>query len=84
MEGNISVLSFAEMQKNPDSSTLVRFARELRLVADNCPNCQGAREYIFPSRGRENVVNCVRCEALYKLMEPLEVALEIILGGSPY
>jgi len=57
---------------------------ELRLAANNCPNCQGAREYPFSSRGRENIVPCVRCEALYNLIEPLEVALEIIRADSPY
>ena len=60
-----------------ENSILARLRAELRQAAEKCPNCQGAREYVFPSRGRENIVNCVRCEAIYKLLEPIEVAWEI-------
>jgi hypothetical protein len=78
------VLTFADLQQQGDRSLIGRLVRELRLSAENCPNCQGAREYVFASRGRENVVPCVRCESLYKLLEPLEVAAEIIRGDAPY
>lgn len=59
-------------------SILVKLHQELRAAAEKCPNCQGAREYEFVSRGRGNVVPCVRCEPIYKLLEPLEVALELM------
>ncbi len=76
--------TFADLQGNPEATLIARLYREFRLAADNCPNCQGAREYEFTSRGRDNIVPCVRCEPLYKLFEPLECALEIIKGDSPY
>jgi len=60
-----------------ENSILARLRAELRQAAEKCPNCQGAREYVFLSRGRENIVNCVRCEAIHKLLEPIEVAWEI-------
>lgn len=63
---------------NIDSLTLTKLAAELRLAADQCPKCQGAREHPFISRGRENIVNCLQCESIYKLLEPIEVALEIL------
>ena len=50
----------------------------------NCSQCEGAREYTFTSRGRDNVVNCVRCEPVYKLLEIFEPILELIRGDSPY
>ncbi len=63
----------------PVEATLIfKLKEELRAVAEKCPNCQGAREYVFISRGRENLVPCIRCEPIYKLLEPLEVALEIL------
>lgn len=77
-------MTFADLQANKENSTLARLERELRLVADNCPKCQGAREHPFLYRGRENIVPCVRCEPLYKFLEPLERALEILRGDSPY
>jgi hypothetical protein len=67
-------------------SILMRLHQELREAAEKCPNCQGAREYNFISRGRENMVPCVRCEPIYTLLEPLEVAIEMIRdeGKHPY
>ncbi|MFP3867144.1 MAG: hypothetical protein ACLFUU_03160 [Desulfobacteraceae bacterium] len=59
-------------------SVLFRLQQELKEAAAKCPNCQGAREYPFISRGRENLVPCARCEPIYRLLEPLEVALEMI------
>lgn len=72
--------------ENLEGSVLFKLHQELREAAEKCPNCQGAREYIFLSRGRENMVPCVRCEPIYKLLEPLEVALEMIRneGKHPY
>lgn len=77
-------MTFADLQANKEDSTLARLGRELRLVADNCPKCQGAREHPFLYRGRENIVPCVRCEPVYKFLEPLEQALEILRSDSPY
>jgi len=63
---------------NIDDLTLTKLAQELRLAANKCPKCEGAREHAFISRGRENIVNCLQCEAVYKLLEPIEAALEIL------
>jgi hypothetical protein len=84
MAADFVELSFAEMQKNVDRTVLGRLMQELRLIADNCPNCQGAREYSFTSRGRDNMVHCVRCEPLYKILELLAPAEEMLRGDSPY
>ena len=59
-------------------SILFKLNQELQEAANKCPNCQGAREYTFTSRGRDNMVPCVRCEPIYKLMESLELAIEMI------
>jgi hypothetical protein len=61
-----------------DDLILSRLAYELHRAAENCPKCQGAREHSFFSRGRENIVNCLQCEPIYKLLESLEAALEIL------
>ncbi len=76
--------SFEELKADLDKSILGRLVAELKLAADNCPQCEGAREYTFTSRGRDNVVNCVRCEPVYKLLETFEPILELIRGDSPY
>jgi hypothetical protein len=76
--------SFEDFKAHLDKSTLGRLVAELRLAADNCPQCEGTREYTFTSRGRDNVVNCVRCEPVYKLLESLEPIMELIRGDSPY
>ena len=67
-------------------SILVKLHQELLDAAAKCPKCQGAREYNFVSRGRENMVPCVRCEPIYEFLEPLELALEMIRdeGKHPY
>lgn len=77
-------LSFENLKANLDSSVLGRLVAELKLAAENCPQCEGAREYTFTSRGRDNVVNCVRCEPVYKMLETFEPILELIRGDSPY
>jgi hypothetical protein len=61
-----------------ENSILFKLHQELQEAANKCPNCQGEREYTFTSRGRNNMVACVRCEPIYKLMEPLELAIEMI------
>ncbi|HAY21228.1 MAG TPA: hypothetical protein DCY27_03495 [Desulfobacterales bacterium] len=77
-------LSFADFKANLDTSVLGRLVAELRLAADNCPQCQGSREYVFASRGRENMVPCVRCEPVYALLATLEPILAFIRDESPY
>ena len=77
-------LSFDDFKANLDKSTLGRLVAELHLAAANCSQCEGTREYTFTSRGRDNVVNCVRCEPVYKLLETLDPILELIRGDSPY
>lgn len=76
--------SFEEFKANLDTSTLGRLVAELKLAAQNCSQCEGAREYTFTSRGRDNVVNCLRCEPIYKLLENLDPIMELIRGDSPY
>jgi hypothetical protein len=58
--------------------TITKLAEELWMAAGKCPKCQGAREHPFISRGRENLVPCLQCEPLYKILEPIEAALEIL------
>jgi hypothetical protein len=60
-----------------DNLPLPRLVKELRLAADRC-QCGGTREVVFTSRGRDNLVPCLECEPIYKVLEPLEVALEIL------
>jgi hypothetical protein len=76
--------SFEEFKANLDKSTLGRLVAELRLAAANCPQCEGSREYTFTSRGRDNIVPCVRCESVYKLLEIFDPVLELIRNDSPY
>jgi hypothetical protein len=59
-----------------DNLPLPRLVAELRLAADRC-KCEGTREVVFTSRGRDNLVPCLECEPIYQVLEPLEVALEI-------
>lgn len=81
---NLGAMTFADLQGNMENCTLAHLVCELRVVADNCPKCKGAREHPFLYRGRENIVPCVRCEPIYKILEPLERALEILRSDSPY
>lgn len=57
---------------------VVRLRNELLWVAQQCPNCHGEREYAFASRGRDNIVPCVRCEPVYKMLEPLDAVLGVL------
>ncbi|MGQ9919973.1 MAG: hypothetical protein ACUVRZ_01440 [Desulfobacca sp.] len=77
-------LTFSMLKDDLDNSTIGRLVAELRLAAENCPQCEGTREYTFTSRGRDNLVPCVRCEPIYKLLETFEPVLELIRGDSPY
>jgi len=63
---------------NIDNLTVAKLRDELRLAAEKCPKCEGTRETTFTSRGRDNIVNCLECEPLYKLLEPLEMALALL------
>jgi hypothetical protein len=76
--------SFEDFKANLDTSTLGRLVAELHLAAANCPQCEGSREYTFTSRGRDNIVPCVRCESVYKLLETFDPILELIRDDSPY
>ena len=76
--------TFTQLQNDLDNSVLGRLVAELRLAAENCPQCEGTREYTFTSRGRDNQVPCVRCEPIYKMLEMFEPVLELIRGDSPY
>lgn len=78
-EGTVFGHTYEELNTiSRENLLLVRLQQELRWVAEQCPNCHGEREYTFISRGRENIVPCVRCEAVYKVMEPLAAVLAIL------
>ncbi len=59
---------------------LPRLVEELRQAAQNC-HCEGTRETVFTSRGRDNIVPCLACEPIYQVLEPLERALKILRAG---
>ena len=61
-----------------ENLTLAKLVDELKLAAEQCPRCDGTRETIFTSRGRDNIVNCLECEPIHRLLEPLELALGIL------
>jgi|GEM_PF-2933616 len=84
MSDTTATLTFADLKAHPDRSTLGSLVAELRLAAANCPQCEGAREYTFTSRGRDNIAPCVRCEPFYKLLAPFEEVLALIVEDSPY
>jgi hypothetical protein len=60
-----------------DHLSLPALVEELRLAAKRC-TCEGTRERVFTSRGRDNIVPCLECEPIYQVLEPLEMALEMI------
>jgi hypothetical protein len=53
---------------------------KLHQMANNC-QCEGTRETVFVSRGRDNIVNCLACEPIYQVLEPLEAALKLLRAG---
>jgi hypothetical protein len=63
---------------NMSDLIITRLRDELRMAADKCPKCEGTRETTFTARGRDNIVNCLECEPIYKLLEPIELAWEIL------
>jgi hypothetical protein len=63
-----------------DSLPLPKLVEELRRAAKDC-HCEGTRETIFTARGRDNIVNCLDCEPIYKALEPLELALKVLREG---
>ncbi len=60
-----------------DNLTLTQLVAEVRQAAQNC-QCEGTRETIFTARGRDNIVPCLQCESLYKILEHLEAALTLL------
>jgi hypothetical protein len=64
-----------------DHLPLPRLVAELRLAAGRC-QCEGTRERVFTSRGRDNMVPCLECEPIYQVLEPLEKALETLKEGK--
>ncbi len=63
-----------------DNLPLPKLVEELRQAAKNC-QCEGTRETIFTARGRDNIVPCLACEPIYKVLESLEVALKLLREG---
>jgi hypothetical protein len=64
-----------------DHLPLPRLVAELRQAANHC-QCEGTRERVFTSRGRDNLVPCLSCEPIYQVLEPLEAALKILEEGK--
>ena len=62
-----------------DNLTLAQVAAKLQEAAQNC-QCEGTRETIFTSRGRDNVVPCLQCEPIYQALKHLEAVSEILKG----
>jgi hypothetical protein len=60
-----------------DNLPLPKLVEELRLAAKRC-QCEGTRETVFTARGRDNIVNCLACEPIYNVLDPLEKALAIL------
>ncbi|MGP8051887.1 MAG: hypothetical protein ACLPYB_14915 [Desulfobaccales bacterium] len=65
-----------------DDLTISRLVKDLKLAAENCPRCEGTRETIFTSRGRDNIVNCLECEPVHQLLATLETALGYLKQGQ--
>jgi hypothetical protein len=60
-----------------DKLPLPKLVEALRQAAKSC-QCEGTREATFTARGRDNIVNCLACEPIYDVLEPLEKALKIL------
>jgi hypothetical protein len=77
--------TWAELHEiSRENLTLGRLIADLKGAALRCPNCRGSREWTYTYRGRDNLVPCVRCEAIYQLLTPLEAAWEMWRGEHPY
>ena len=70
MENELKSLDF-------DKLPLPKLVEALRQAAKSC-QCEGTREAIFTARGRDNIVPCLACEPIYQVLQPLELALEIL------
>jgi len=64
-----------------DNLPLPRLVEALRQAAKRC-QCEGTREAVFTSRGRDNIVNCLACEPIYDALELLGKALKILQPGK--
>ncbi|PIU54540.1 MAG: hypothetical protein COS90_00360 [Deltaproteobacteria bacterium CG07_land_8_20_14_0_80_60_11] len=64
-----------------DNLPLPRLVEALRQAAKRC-QCEGTRETVFTSRGRDNIVNCLACEPIYDALELLGKALKILQPGK--
>lgn len=64
-------------QLDIDHLPLPRLVEELRRTAKNC-QCEGTRETVFVSRGRDNIVPCLACDPIYQVLEPLEAVLKLL------
>ena len=60
-----------------DKLTLPQLMDQVRQATQNC-QCGGTRETVFTSRGRDNIVPCLQCEPLYKILEHLEAAAALL------
>jgi uncharacterized Zn finger protein len=63
---------------NLDNLTIPQLLGNLKEAAQNCPRCQGSRETIFTSRGRDNIVNCLECEPVHEALQHLEAAVKLL------
>ncbi len=68
-------------QLDIDNLPLPKLVEELRRAASAC-QCEGTRETIFVSRGRDNIVPCLACEPIYQVLDPLEAALKVLKEGK--
>jgi hypothetical protein len=67
-------------QLDIDKLPLPKLVEELHRAAKSC-QCEGTRETVFISRGRDNIVPCLACEPIYQVLEPLEAALKLLRHG---
>jgi hypothetical protein len=63
-----------------DNLPLPKLVEQLRRAAKNC-QCEGTRETVFISRGRDNIVPCLECDPIYQALDLLEKALQLLREG---
>jgi hypothetical protein len=63
-----------------DNLPLPKLVEELRRAAKTC-QCEGTRETVFVSRGRDNIVPCLACDPIHQALGPLEAALKLLREG---
>jgi uncharacterized Zn finger protein len=61
-----------------DKQTLSQLIAHLKQAAEKCPRCEGTRETVFTSRGRDNIVNCLECEPIHDALGHLEAAMKLL------